>query len=50
MSDKNPKHPLKKKKVKAKINVADHEAVEEAEKLTEARNIITNYNRLFQEE
>ena len=30
MSDKNPKHPLKKKKVKAKINVADHEAVEEA--------------------
>ena len=44
MSDKNPKHPLKKKKVKAKINVADHEAVEEA------RNIITNYNRLFQEE
>ena len=28
MSDKNPKHPLKKKKVKA--NVADHEAVEEA--------------------
>ena len=27
MSDKNPKHPLKKK---AKINVADHEAVEEA--------------------
>ena len=28
MSDKNPKHPLKKKKVKAKINVADHEAVE----------------------
>ena len=27
MSDKNPKHPLKKKKVKAK---ADHEAVEEA--------------------
>ena len=30
MSDKNPKHPLKKKKVKAKIKVADHEAVEEA--------------------
>ena len=48
MSDKNPKHPLKKKKVKAKINVADHEAVEEAREAH--RNIITNYNRLFQEE
>ena len=30
MSDKNPKHPLKKKKVAAKVNMADHEAVEEA--------------------
>ena len=30
MSDKNPKHPLKKKKEKAKIKVADHESVEEA--------------------
>ena len=29
MSDKNPKHPLKKKKAAAKINIADH-AVEEA--------------------
>lgn len=29
MADKNPKHPLKKKKVAAKVNVADHEAVEE---------------------
>ena len=27
---KNPKHPLKKKKVAAKVNMADHEAVEEA--------------------
>ena len=26
MSDKNPKHPLKKKKVAAKINIADHAA------------------------
>ena len=26
MSDKNPKHPLKKKKVAAKVNMADHEA------------------------
>ena len=25
MSDKNPKHPLKKKKVAAKVNMADHE-------------------------
>ena len=30
MSDKNPNHPLKKKKVAAKVNMADHEAVEEA--------------------
>ena len=31
MSDKNPKHPLKKKKASAaKINIADHAAVEEA--------------------
>lgn len=30
MSDKNPKHPLKKKKAAAKINIADHAAVEEA--------------------
>lgn len=30
MSDKNPKHPLKKKKVAARINIADHAAVEEA--------------------
>ena len=30
MSDKNPKHPLKKKKVKAKINVADLEEAREA--------------------
>lgn len=30
MSDKNPKHPLKKKQVKQKVNVADHEAVAEA--------------------
>ena len=30
MSDKNPKHPLKKKQAKAKINIADHAAVEEA--------------------
>ena len=28
--DKNPKHPLKKKKAAAKINIADHAAVEEA--------------------
>ena len=26
MSDKNPKHPLKKKKAAAKINIADHAA------------------------
>ena len=30
MSDKNPKHPLKKKKAAAKINIADHAAVAEA--------------------
>lgn len=30
MSDKNPKHPLKKKMAAAKINIADHAAVEEA--------------------
>ena len=30
MSDKNPKHPLKKKKGVAKVNMADHEAVEQA--------------------
>ena len=29
MSDKNPKHPLKKKKAAAKINIADHAAVKE---------------------
>ena len=29
MSDKNPKHPLKKKKAAAKINIADHAAVED---------------------
>lgn len=34
MSDKNPKHPLKKKKVAAKVNMADHEAVEEAREAT----------------
>lgn len=34
MSDKNPKHPLKKKKVVAKVNMADHEAVEEAREAT----------------
>ena len=30
MSDKNLKHPLKKKKVAAKLNMSDHEAVEAA--------------------
>lgn len=29
MSDKNPKHPLKKKKAVVKSNVADHTATEE---------------------
>ena len=28
--DKNPKHPLKKKKIAAKVNMADHGAAEEA--------------------
>ena len=31
MGDKNPKHPLKKKKAVEKVNMADHEAVEAAE-------------------
>ncbi|MDY3918058.1 MAG: hypothetical protein SOZ59_03515 [Candidatus Limivivens sp.] len=31
MADKNPKHPLKKKKAVPKLNMADHEAVAEAE-------------------
>ena len=31
MSDKNPKHPLKKKKVLPKVSLADREAVEETE-------------------
>ena len=35
MSDKNPKHPLKKKKAAAKINIADHAAVEEAREVDE---------------
>ena len=30
MSDKNPKHPLKKKKAAAKINIADPAAVEDS--------------------
>ena len=30
MSDKNPKHPLKKKKPAAKITIDDNAAVEEA--------------------
>lgn len=30
MADKNPKHPLKKKKVVEKVNMADHEAAEAA--------------------
>ena len=40
MSDKNPKHPLKKKKVAAKVNMADHEAVEE-EKPTSRKSMFT---------
>ena len=31
MADKNPKHPLKKKKAVTKINVADHAAEETKE-------------------
>ena len=38
MSDKNPKHPLKKKKVAAKINIADHAAVEEARETHKSKN------------
>ena len=35
--DKNPKHPLKKKKVTAKLNMADHEAVAEAREAHSAK-------------
>ena len=43
MSDKNPKHPLKKKKAAAKINIADHAAVEEAREVKETCILITGY-------
>lgn len=38
--DKNPKHPLKKKKAVSKINIADHEALRKQEKHTVQKNII----------
>lgn len=41
MSDKNPKHPLKKKKVAAKVNMADHEAVEEAREAHKSKSMFT---------
>ena len=45
MSDKNPKHPLKKKKAAAKINIADHAAVEEAREAHKSKKhiLITGY-------
>ena len=39
--DKNPKHPLKKKKVHQKMNVADH-SVEERQLLVSIRNTHMN--------
>lgn len=43
MSDKNPKHPLKKKKAAAKINIADHAAVEEAREAQSQRNMYIDH-------
>ena len=43
MSDKNPKHPLKKKKAAAKINIADHAAVEEARERISQRNMYIDH-------
>ena len=46
MSDKNPKHPLKKKKVAAKVNMADHEAVEEAREAHKSKKHVYEAIRL----
>ena len=46
MSDKNPKHPLKKKKVAAKVNMADHEAVEEAREAHKSKKQVYKAIRL----
>ena len=43
MSDKNPKHPLKKKKAAAKINIADHAAVEEAREAHKSKNMYIDH-------
>lgn len=42
--DKNPKHPLKKKKAVSKINIADHEAVREARRSTQCKKTSLRIN------
>lgn len=37
MSDKNPKHPLKKKKEVPKVNMADHAAAAEAQNVKKSK-------------